>query len=270
MLITSKSSVQEDGDVVTIKKSESEIKVHKYGATIISWKHKGREMLYVSPLAKLDGSKAIRGGIPIVFPRFGPSPLFPNQQHGFARNSKWRLCAAGGDECVQFKLAWKKEQFEPAGELVLSLKIGDNDELILSLTPKFDKEDAEYHVLLHSYFLAADARVEGLESFYYGNKQEEYQKQLPTNQPLQNVVGLDRMYFDVESKVFLKNSQGVELVLESEGVSDVVVWNPGKEMADVPAQDIHKFVCIEHGFVSKLQTEPRTFSVSYKVNQRMI
>ena len=38
-----------------------------------------------SKKAKLDGTKAIRGGIPVCFPRFGPWEF--GAQHGFARIS---------------------------------------------------------------------------------------------------------------------------------------------------------------------------------------
>ena len=65
--------------------------VHKYGATVTRFKTAcGREVIWVSEKAKLDGSKAIRGGIPIVFPQFGrPDERMP--QHGFVRNAKWTL-----------------------------------------------------------------------------------------------------------------------------------------------------------------------------------
>ena len=50
----------------------------------------GTEMIFVASKAKLDGSKAIRGGIPICFPAFGAWPF--GAQHGFARNSKdWKV-----------------------------------------------------------------------------------------------------------------------------------------------------------------------------------
>lgn len=40
-----------------------------YGATVISWKNTdGSENLWLSEKATLDGSKAVRGGIPVVFP----------------------------------------------------------------------------------------------------------------------------------------------------------------------------------------------------------
>ena len=40
-----------------------------HGATVISWRDRaGNEKLWLSDAAKLDGSKAVRGGIPLVFP----------------------------------------------------------------------------------------------------------------------------------------------------------------------------------------------------------
>jgi glucose-6-phosphate 1-epimerase len=44
------------------------VAVHLYGATVTSWKTGGQEQLFVSETAHLDGSKPIRGGIPVVFP----------------------------------------------------------------------------------------------------------------------------------------------------------------------------------------------------------
>ncbi len=45
------------------------IEILLYGATIISWKDaQGAEKLWLSEKAKLDGSKAVRGGVPVVFP----------------------------------------------------------------------------------------------------------------------------------------------------------------------------------------------------------
>jgi len=63
-----------------------------YGATVISWKYGDKDLLFLSSKAFLDGSKPVRGGIPIVFPCFG-APSHPDHskltQHGFARNESW-------------------------------------------------------------------------------------------------------------------------------------------------------------------------------------
>jgi len=62
--------------------------------------------LFCSPLSVYASGKAIRGGIPIVFPQFGGGPL---PQHGFARNRKWRhgetqINATTGDATTHFHL----------------------------------------------------------------------------------------------------------------------------------------------------------------------
>lgn len=60
------------------------------GATLTSWKVEGQENIFVSSKAIRDGSKPIRGGIPVCFPAFGP--WAPGPQHGFARGSnKWKI-----------------------------------------------------------------------------------------------------------------------------------------------------------------------------------
>jgi hypothetical protein len=47
------------------------VEVYLFGATLTSWVSEGRENIYVSPDSLWNGVKAIRGGIPIVFPQFG-------------------------------------------------------------------------------------------------------------------------------------------------------------------------------------------------------
>jgi len=64
--------------------------VYLYGGTVTAWKFNGVEKLFVSPITPFNGVKAIRGGIPLVFPQFGrPDEVMP--QHGFARTSLWEL-----------------------------------------------------------------------------------------------------------------------------------------------------------------------------------
>ena len=58
-----------DDRVVAILPSGDRVEVLLYGATVISWKSaNGKENLFLSEAAHLDGSKAVRGGIPVVFP----------------------------------------------------------------------------------------------------------------------------------------------------------------------------------------------------------
>lgn len=84
------------GDAVT---------VYLYGATVTSWKtSNGQEQLFLSDAAVLDGSKPIRGGIPLVFPVFGPPPKSHATgqlaQHGFARSSYWEFLGKSSSESL--------------------------------------------------------------------------------------------------------------------------------------------------------------------------
>lgn len=61
--------ISADNSRVTAKLPSGElIEVYLYGASITSWNAHGKEQLFLSDKAILDGSKPIRGGVPVVFP----------------------------------------------------------------------------------------------------------------------------------------------------------------------------------------------------------
>jgi len=63
------ASVDVTGDHVTAKlPSGDSCEVYLHGATVTSWKSASREHLWLSANAVMDGSKAIRGGVPVCFP----------------------------------------------------------------------------------------------------------------------------------------------------------------------------------------------------------
>ena len=67
---TPQVSISEDNARVTASLPTGEsVEVLLFGAHVLSWKTaKGQEKLFVSSKAHLDGSKAVRGGIPLIFP----------------------------------------------------------------------------------------------------------------------------------------------------------------------------------------------------------
>lgn len=91
-------------DLITVTHSASgaTIGIYPYGASLTSFiaaaaaadnnnNNNKREVLFLSKDAKLDGSKPIRGGVPLVFPNFGPDPTGDLPQHGFLRNNMWTV-----------------------------------------------------------------------------------------------------------------------------------------------------------------------------------
>jgi len=98
----------QDGVVTARLPSGDSAQVYLYGATVTSWKtSNGQEQLFLSTAAALDGSKPIRGGIPIVFPVFGPPPkdhaTSKLPQHGFARNNTWEYLGKSSSESTSTK-----------------------------------------------------------------------------------------------------------------------------------------------------------------------
>jgi glucose-6-phosphate 1-epimerase len=71
-----------------------------HGATVLSWKDaSGAEKLWLSTASALDGTKPVRGGIPLVFPFFGPAPAgLSLPQHGFARSARWEFLGKSTSE----------------------------------------------------------------------------------------------------------------------------------------------------------------------------
>src|SRR5688572_10251740 len=73
---------------VTTAWSTAEIYLH--GAQVTHFQKSGEEpLLFCSQLSRFETGAAIRGGIPIILPWFGPREGQP--AHGFARNVQWDL-----------------------------------------------------------------------------------------------------------------------------------------------------------------------------------
>lgn len=102
-------SVDLSNNVVTATlPSGDSCQVHLFGATVTSWKTAdGNERLFLSTAADLTGKKPIRGGIPLVFPVFGPPPkdhaTGQLPQHGFARNNTWEFLGKSSSESMSTK-----------------------------------------------------------------------------------------------------------------------------------------------------------------------
>ena len=77
------------------------------GAHLTGWQPAGEQpVLFLSERSAFEPGKAIRGGVPIIFPWFGArtatldSPRTDGPSHGFARTALWELAfaAIAGDD----------------------------------------------------------------------------------------------------------------------------------------------------------------------------
>lgn len=74
----------DNGRVNAVLPTGETVEVLLHGATVLSWKDaSGNEKLWLSEAAVLDGTKAVRGGIPLVFPvsKLTPPPHIHTHAH---------------------------------------------------------------------------------------------------------------------------------------------------------------------------------------------
>ncbi|MGL4776672.1 MAG: D-hexose-6-phosphate mutarotase, partial [Aeromonas veronii] len=81
--------------VLTINNDYAKAEISLFGAHVLSYQRHGEPAsIWLSDKAVLDGSKPVRGGIPICWPWFGPAPARVGSgkpSHGFARTTLWML-----------------------------------------------------------------------------------------------------------------------------------------------------------------------------------
>ena len=67
--------------------------IYLHGAHVTSWvPAAGEERIFLSDKAIYGAGKAIRSGVPVVFPQF--AEMGPLPKHGFARTIAWEFVSA--------------------------------------------------------------------------------------------------------------------------------------------------------------------------------
>ena len=276
----------------THSKSGSTIAIHPYGATLTSYQTKNTEHLFVSDLAKLDGSKPIRGGVPLVFPIFGPPPAGSTMpQHGFARRNTWEFVASTDDEdaakvTYQLELAnvkeglgdeeWKSGTYNC--KLLYAVEFSDAS-LSTTLTMQ-NTGDVAFPVqaLLHTYYKIHDAKaldgnlcyVKGLKGYTNTDKVTKETPYVWTNDTITISSETDRVYSsdsgdEVQVEIGVGNGSVVQL--SAKGTVDgklvpvsCVVWNPHVEkaagMSDFGNNQYHEMLCVEPGILGQHTLAP--------------
>ncbi|KAJ5564945.1 hypothetical protein N7513_001187 [Penicillium frequentans] len=262
------------------------VAIHLYGATVTSWKANGQEQLFLSEKAHLDGSKPIRGGIPLVFPVFGPPPqnhvTSPLPQHGFARNSNWEYLGKSsaeaadsqGDQAVKLDFGLShtmlSEEFRKAWPyefgLVYSVTLTKTSLQTQLQVRNEGTQNFEFQVLMHTYLNITDIsaiRVKNLESKTYIDKTREATSHTEASPVLAITGETDRVYQNLDPSVPIIVSSAADdqplFSITREALADVVVWNPwiekAKGMADFGPDEAYKnMICVEAGSVSGWQT----------------
>ncbi len=236
-------------------------RVYLDGGQVASWIPAGStdDRLFVSRNARYGAGQSIRGGIPICFPQFGATGAL--QQHGFARNSRWRVVresngADGAHAALELTDSDATRAMWPfAFHAELSVHVaGASLAVELSVT-NTGGEPFAFTAALHPYFRVRDAyatRVRGL-------GETRYRDALWGGATFQEAPGdvsvlgmVDRVYFDTPDVLEMVEPHRT-LRVEKRGFPDAVLWNPGRagtsSRADFAEGDEYDMVCLEAGAV---------------------
>ncbi|ORX53981.1 galactose mutarotase-like protein [Hesseltinella vesiculosa] len=260
---------QEENKVVTLTHaSGSSVKVSLFGATVISWIAKDEERLFVSQNAILDGSKAIRGGIPLVFPIFGTKSHIALPQHGFARNSYWDYLGVLTDnDEVKVRFGLKDNQLTKEQRQAWSHSFRLTYTVTLTATSlktfltvkNEDSDTMEFNTLLHTYFRVKDVAqvsVLGLKSLTFADKVANGETSIESRDAVTVAGEVDRVYQNAPDHLQVNtDNQGHQILIHKEGMKDTVVWNPwiekAKGMGDFGDEEYHNMICVEVGSVAQ-------------------
>lgn len=79
-------------DLIVVDHPQVKASFALQGAHLLSWKPAGEEeVLWLSNNTPFKNGVAIRGGVPVCWPWFGPAAQQGLPAHGFARNLPWTL-----------------------------------------------------------------------------------------------------------------------------------------------------------------------------------
>ncbi|MFI9652244.1 aldose epimerase family protein [Guyparkeria halopsychrophila] len=243
--------------VMELTNSQGSASITTMGATVLGYTPQGGdELIWVSETAHFDGTRPVRGGIPICWPWFGAHPNDSAQKaHGFARHLPWEIeSVTVEDDITRAILRLQADEATRRiwpHDFVLTLTVTLGETLRLDLTAENrDDETWQLSEALHSYFRVTDARdiaIEGLEGLNYWDKQQGGIRGIQSTL-LRARPPIDRVFFDHQGKAVIED-HARRIVVEKAGSATTVVWNPGPEgvraFDDMSDDAWREMLCVE-------------------------
>jgi glucose-6-phosphate 1-epimerase len=244
-----------------ISTSAAEAELYLQGAHVTHWMPRGqRPVLYISPRSLFTPGKAIRGGVPIIFPWFGPrGDGKPGPAHGFARTMVWaiegtKLCSGGEVEIALALAPNEATRGFGFGGFHLRLRVTVGQELQMELVTRNDSEEPlAYEEALHTYFAVGDVRqvsISGLEGTTYIDKTDGFKRKQLGSEPLRVAKETDQVHLNTGATCVVHDPvRDRRIVIEKGGSNSTVVWNPWiektKGMSDMAANGWEGMICVE-------------------------
>ena len=244
--------------IISVKTPTCSALIALQGAHLLNFKTiTGEPLLWVSPNCDFTPGVALRGGVPVCLPWFGPNTDPKKPKHGFARNRDWCLAAAtllsnGKAELVFDFVSSANELFEFDFTAQLVMTLGTSIRLEIKINNN-DTKPFDCSWVLHSYHPVSsltDVRVAGLDGKTYLDNLENHAAKTQdgdVNFPAE----VDRVYPGIENDVEVSGDPRIHI--SHYNCPSVVVWNPGTtnaaKIADIGAGNEQGYICVERGAV---------------------
>lgn len=246
---------------IQITNNQATALISIYGGQVLSFRPQGQsqDLMFLSENAYYRSGKAIKGGVPVCWPWFGPDPTGAGRpSHGFARNRLWQVFGTettpGGETRVTLGFQDTddtRELWPYAFELALEITVGSA--LTLALISR-NRSDRPFTLTqaLHTYFTVGDitqTTVMGLDNIPYIDKVDD--GRVKTQRGSVTIAAeVDRIYQGVPSELVIQDAAlDRRIRIASAGNQTAVVWNPWSEisaqMADLEDEDYRRFICVE-------------------------
>ena len=240
--------------------------MYLHGAHVTHFQPRGEPpVLFLSPRSAFAPGRAIRGGVPVVFPWFGPDPDDPAApQHGFARTAAWSVERAGatpgGDGFIELGLAASaptRAVWPGRFRLRYRVQVGSALELTLAVANE-GAGTFSFQEALHTYLAVSDVAgvtVTGLEGTPFIDKVESMARRQHGPAPLRVAGETDRVFLGTTAACAVDDpGAGRRLAMAKLGSRSTVVWNPGAAkagtMADLGSEAWRGMLCVEAGNVA--------------------
>jgi glucose-6-phosphate 1-epimerase len=239
----------------------AEADLYLQGAHLANWTQRGqRPALFLSPQSLFAAGKAIRGGVPIIFPWFGArSDGKPGPAHGFARTSEWTVesTTQREDGRVEITLALSendatRELFDGAFRLRFRVTVGSELEMELE-TSNQGKTPFTFEDALHTYLAVGDvqrASIFGLENTTFIDKTDGFKRKKLGSEPMRIAKETDQVHLDTRAICTVWDPVwDRRITIEKSGSASTVIWNPWSEkskgMSDMAADGWKQMLCVE-------------------------
>ncbi len=246
---------------LAVRSSLAEAHIYLHGAHVSHFQpHGAAPVLFMSRESNFAEDRPIRGGVPVIFPWFGPRAGRPEAPaHGFARTAEWQVesLAIDGDDVVTAVLQLEatgatRELWPHDFTLRYRVAIGRT----LTMTLEVDNTGAEpfaFENALHTYFVVGDVRetaTTGLEGADYLDKTDGMQRKKQGQEPIRITQETDRIFENNRKTCAIDDTKGKRRVtVEKSGSQTTVVWNPwvakAAALADFGDDEWPQMLCIE-------------------------